>query len=119
MSESKKIEVKAIAKYIKMSPFKIRRVAKLIRGSSVLSAEQLLQNLPQKGAFCLKKVLVSAKSNAVNNHKLIASELFISEIQVNEGPMMKRFQARARGRIFEIQKKSSHVLITVTPKGDS
>jgi len=112
-------KVKAIAKNLKMSPYKIRRVANIVRGLDVLQAEQLLESLPHKGATLLNKVVKSARANAVNNNKWNENELVLSEIQINEGPMMKRFQARARGRIFPVISRTSHISVSVTSKGEN
>ncbi len=102
--------VSAEAKYVRMSPFKIRRVAKLVRGMCVLDALNMLKRLPHKGARLLYGVMYSAKSNAENNSK-ISDSLIVSEILINEGPRIKRFQPRARGRMCEIIKRTSHIYV--------
>lgn len=111
-------EVKAIAKYVKVSPYKVRRVANLVRGLNVNKAEQLLLNLPHKGASLLYKVVKSAKSNAVNNNQCNESDLVVASVQINEGPMMKRARPRARGRMFQVIKRTSHIIVTVSIKGE-
>lgn len=108
----------AIAKYIKISPYKVRRVANLVRGMNVVKAEQLLQSLPHKGALLLSRVVKSAKSNAINNNQYNESDLIISSVQINEGPMMKRSRPRARGRMFQIIKRTSHIIVAVSLKGE-
>lgn len=104
------------AKYIRISPFKVRRVAKLVRGKSVSEAVQILNNLPHKGASLLLKVIHSAKSNAVNNKKLKEVNLQLPLILVNEGPTIKRFRPVGRGRIFGILKRTSHIIVGVNEK---
>jgi large subunit ribosomal protein L22 len=106
-------KARASQKYIRISPYKLRRVANVIRGKQVNIAESILKNIPQKGAKIIQKVLLSAKANAVNNAKMNAGDLYISEILVNEGPQMKRFQPRARGRIYKIIKRSSHISLAL------
>ena len=104
-------EVKASHSFIRISPYKLRRVADLVRGQSVLEAEALLKNLPHKGARIIFQVLHAAIANASHNFKMEPKELIVSEILVNEGPKMKRFQPRARGRIYQILKRTSHLNI--------
>ena len=104
------------SKYIRISPSKVRRVAKLVRGKTVNEAIQILSNLPHKGAFLLLKVINSARSNAVNNNKYKESELQLPLIMVNEGPMFKRFRPVGRGRIFSILKRTSHIIVGVNEK---
>lgn len=111
-NSSKSLEAKAVIKYVKSSPFKLRRVANLIRGKQVSYALQILKNLPHKGAGLLYKALYSAQHNAINNHNL-DGELYVSEIMINQGPQSKRFQPKARGRIYQIIKKTSHIQVTV------
>ena len=107
---SSKSLVKAIAKYVRMSPFKLRRIANVVRGKSVDDAIGILNSMPHKGARLILQVLVSAKANAEHNNKVV-SGLFISELLICEGPRLKRFQARARGRMFQIIKRTSHIQV--------
>ena len=103
----------AIAKYQRISPYKVRRVSNLIRGKNVQQAIDILNNLPHKGARVLLKVVQSAKSNAVNNHKLTEKNLVLDTVMINEAPMIKRFKPRARGRMFRIVKRNSHISVIV------
>ena len=107
------MEVRAVAKYIRVQPKKVRQVANEIRGKSAVQSANLLRFHPSKGATVLHKVLLSAMANAEANHGLDASTLKICEIQINEGPKMKRIQARAMGRANRIFKRTSHVTIVV------
>lgn len=104
------------AKYIRISPSKVRRVAKLVRGKTVKEAIQILSNLPHKGAMLLLKVINSARANAVNNNKLNEIDLQLPLILVNEGPTFKRFRPVGRGRIFGILKRTSHIIVGVNEK---
>ncbi|MBT5856414.1 50S ribosomal protein L22 [bacterium] len=112
-TQSAKSEIFAHAKYVRISPSKLRRIANIVRGSSVADAVPVLKSLPHKGAEILLKVIQSATANAVNNDKKEAGDLFISSLLVNQGPKFKRFQARARGRVFGIEKKTSHIIVGV------
>ena len=100
--------VKAVAKYIRMSPFKLRRIADVVRGKSVDEAIAILSRMPHKGARLILQVLNSAKANAEHNNK-VSTCLYISELIICEGPRLKRYQARARGRMFQIIKRTSHI----------
>jgi len=112
-----KVTVKS--KFIRISPSKLRRVANVVRGKSAEDANSLLRALPHRGAEILTKVLKSGVSNAVNNLKLDHKDLVVSEILVSEGPRFKRFKARARGRVNQIIKQTSHVYIALTPGGEN
>lgn len=108
------MEVKAIAKYVRVQPRKVRIVADEVRGKSATQAAALLRFHPSKGAFMLRKVLISAIHNALENHNLAPEVLKIAAITVDEGPRMKRMQARAMGRGNRIVKKTSHITVVVT-----
>lgn len=95
--------------YLRIAPRKVRLVADLIRGKSVGEAQTILNFTIKKGAQPLLKLLNSAVANAKNNFKLAEAKLFISKIEVNEGPKYKRMRPRARGQGYEIQKKTSHI----------
>ena len=107
-------------KYIRISPDKLRRVGKLIRNKEVNYANVLLKSIPHKGAEILSKSLKSAISNCTSNTELNSNDLYISELLIDQGPSLKRHRARARGRIFQILKRTSHIKLTVsTIKGDN
>lgn len=105
--------VYATAKYLRISPSKVRRVANVVRGKHVKDAFDILRALPQSGAEYIEKVLKSAIANATHNDGKNADELFIAELLVNEGPRLKRFRARARGRVGSIIKRTSHIIVGV------
>ena len=107
------MEVQAITKYVRVQPRKVRIVADEIRGMSAVYAAQKLRFHKSKGAFALRKTLVSAMANALENHNIPAEALKVAAITVDEGPRLKRMQARAMGRGNRIIKKTSHITVTV------
>ncbi|MBN2073050.1 MAG: 50S ribosomal protein L22 [Actinobacteria bacterium] len=108
------MEAKAVEKFIRMSPRKLRYVADMVRKKDVNKAVDLLTFTPQKGALVVKKAIMSAAANATENHKMDEDLLFISRIFVNEGPTLKRFRPRARGRATKIRKRTSHLMVYVS-----
>ncbi len=110
------MEAKAVAKYIRMSPRKVRLVADLIRGKSAEEADQILKYTNRRAATPVRKVLKSAVANAVNNHDLLEDELVVKAAYVDEGPTLKRILPRARGRADIIKKRTSHITIIVEEK---
>lgn len=106
-------EVRARARFQRMSPRKVRRVADVIRGKGAREAEAMLGVLPHRSARLLKKVLHAAIANAENNYHLNPTELVVTKAVIDAGPMLKRFQPRARGRAFPIHKPMCHVLLSV------
>ena len=103
--------VKAQGKYIRQSPYKMRLVLNLIRGLDVQEALNVLTFTKRRAAVEIKQVLESAISNAEANYSLNVSDLYISKAIANEGPTLKRFRPRARGRAGRINKRTSHLLI--------
>jgi large subunit ribosomal protein L22 len=110
---TKKTAISTLA-YISISPFKLRRVANVIRGLDINRAGYLLKALPHRGSEVFDKLLKSAVANAVNNHGMDQTKLVVSKVTVDEGPRTKRFQPRARGRIYQIIKRTSHALVEVS-----
>ena len=108
------MKVKAHARYIRMSPYKVRRVLDLVRGLSVEEAEHVLRLTQRGAAEPIAKALKSAVANAEHNHALDADELYIAEAYADEGPTLKRFRPRARGRATRINKRTSHITIVVS-----
>lgn len=106
----------ARASRVKGSPLKLRRYARLIAGKPVEDALALLSVMPSPNAKKVWKVVQQARANAENNFQAEAADLIITEIYVNEGPRMKRFQPRARGRAFPILKRTSHIFLELGPK---
>lgn len=111
--------VRATAKYIRIAPRKVRLVVDLIRGKGVQEAWSLLEFTPKRAAFPVKKVLESAIANAKNNNDMAPESLVVSQVFVDEGPVMKRFTPRARGRASGIIKRTSHITVVVAPKGEA
>ena len=107
------METVAVAKYISMSPPKIRLVADLIRGKKVGDALNILSFTPKASAPLLSKVLKSAIANAGQKQGVDVDTLIVKNISVDEGPTMKRFRARAMGRGTRILKRTSHIKIIV------
>ena len=110
------MEAKAHLTMLRVTPQKTRLVADLIRGKNVSDAESILRFTPKGSAQPLLKLLRSAKANAVNNHDMFEDDLFVSKIMVNEGPVIKRYLPRARGRADLLRKRTSHVTIFLKEK---
>ena len=110
------MEAKAIAKTVRISALKSRLVMRLVNGKSVSDAMAILNNLNNKAARVIKKVLVSAVANAENNHNLDKSKLYVKEAYVNEGQVMKRIKFGSRGHVDPIKKRTSHITIVVSEK---
>jgi large subunit ribosomal protein L22 len=108
------MEVSATLKFTRLAPLKARLVADQIRGMQVERAVELLSYSNKKAAGVIKKVLDSAIANAEHNEGADIDELKVSVICVDEGPVQKRFKARARGRANRIIKRTSHVKVTVS-----
>lgn len=109
-------QTRAVAKYIRIAPRKMRLVVDLVRGKSVAEALAILKFTPRAGSPVVEKVLKSAIANAENNHNMDVDQLFVKEIFVDEGPTLKRFHPRAQGRAFSILKRTSHVTVVVSEK---
>jgi large subunit ribosomal protein L22 len=101
---------------LRITPQKTRLVADLIRGKDVKAAEDILRFTPKGAAEPLLKLLRSARANAVNNHDMFDDALIVSKIFVDEGPTMKRYLPRARGRADTLRKRSSRVTIVLEEK---
>jgi large subunit ribosomal protein L22 len=118
MATAERQEVRAVAKWVRMSPRKARLVAEHIRGRTVPEARTVLAFTPRAAARELEKVLRSAVANAEANHNLVGDDLIVSAAFVDEGPVMKRWRARARGRGVRIHKPTCHITVTLTaPEG--
>ena len=106
-------EVKAVSKYVRMSPSKVRRVLRQLQGKSYKDALILLEFMPYASCEPIIKVLRSAAANAQNNMNLSENDLFIKSAFADQGPVMKRFRPRAQGRAYRILKATSHITIIV------
>jgi large subunit ribosomal protein L22 len=107
------MNARAQAKHIRQSPYKVRRVLDLVRGLPVDEARVVLEFTNRKAAGTVIKVLDSAVANAEHNFALDADELFVAEAYADEGPTLKRWRPRARGRATKIRKRTSHITIVV------
>ncbi|MBC7333127.1 MAG: 50S ribosomal protein L22 [Actinobacteria bacterium] len=110
------MEARAVEKFIRISPRKVKYVADLVRNKSVEEAVEILSLTPRRAAVALKKAIQSAAANAVENHKMKEENLYISRIMINEGPTLKRFIPRARGRADRILKRTSHIFVYVSER---
>jgi len=113
------MKVRAQAKYIRQSPYKVRRVLDLVRGLPVEEARDILAFTDRKAAQPVRKVLDSAVANAEHNHALDADELFVAQAYADEGPTLKRWRPRARGRATRILKRTSHITIVVSEESEA
>jgi large subunit ribosomal protein L22 len=107
--------VRASARYVRVAPRKVRHLADQIRGLPIDDARSLLRFSPRGAARDVAKLLDSAAANAENNHDLIADDLKIAEIHVDEGPTLKRYRPRALGRATPINKRTSHISLALMP----
>ena len=111
------MEAKASAKYLRISPRKMRRSVDLIRGRHVDDARRILTLSPLRANRTLVKVLDSAVANA-EQKQAIAENLVVSRVWVDEGPTLRRYRPRAYGRATKIRKRTSHVTVVVRSRGD-
>ena len=110
------MESKAVAKFVRITPRKVRVVLDLIRGKNVAEAFAILKFTPKAGSEVVEKVLRSAVANAENNFDMDVEKLFVKTAFVDQGPTLKRIHPRSRGQAFKILKRTSHVTIVVDEK---
>ena len=110
------MEARAVAKYIRMSPTKVRQVADLIRGKSIREALAILRYTPKGSGMPISKVVKSAVANAEHNYELDTDKLYITQIMIDQGPTLKRFKPRAMGRADRIRKRTSHITVVVSER---
>ena len=108
----------AIARHVRMSPMKVRRVVDLVRGMDVKDALTTLKFAPQAASEPVYKVVASAVANAENSESLRAEDLYISQAFVDEGVTMRRIRPRAKGSASRIYKRASHITVVVEPRVD-
>ena len=108
-------EVRAQAKWLRITPRKARLVVEHIRGRTVPEARSVLAFTPRAAAREIEKVLASAVANAEANHNLLGDELVITAAYVDEGPTIKRWRPRARGRVARVKKRTCHVTLKLQP----
>jgi large subunit ribosomal protein L22 len=107
------MEARATGKYMRISPQKVRRIVGSVKGQPVEAGLNKLKFMPQKASGVVEKILRSAVANADDQGNMDVDALVIKNVIVNEGPMLKRFRARARGRATRILKRTSHITVIV------
>ncbi len=112
------IVVRASSRYVRIAPRKARLIADQVRGLQIDRARALLQFSPRAAAQDIGKLIESAAANAENNHDLIADEMKVAEITVDEGPTLRRFRPRALGRATPINKRTCHIAVALSPEED-
>jgi len=115
------MEARAIAKYVRMSPRKVRRIADMIRGKNVGSAINILHFTQKSASVPIEKVLRSAVSNMLNlkgSTKVDPDDLYVKEIRVDEGITLRRFRAASMGRAVRIRKRTSHISVIVAKESE-
>ena len=108
--------VRARARYVRVAPRKARLVADQVRGLPIEDALTTLRFSPRGAAQDIMKLINSAAANAENNHDLVADDLLVSDIHVDEGPTLRRYRPRALGRATRINKRTSHINVALTPE---
>ena len=107
---------KAHAKYLRISPRKVKIVLDLIRGKDVATATAILMQTPKAASEPVLKLLKSAAANAENNHQMDPEKLYVSQVFACPGPIIKRIMPRAQGRAYRINKRTSHITIAVAER---
>jgi large subunit ribosomal protein L22 len=107
------METKAVLKYVRISPQKARLVVDMVRGKKVEEADRLLTFTQKKAARIIKKVVRSAVANATQNPNVDENILYVKKIYVDQGPSLKRWRARAQGRVAPIKKRMSHITVVL------
>lgn len=115
-AQSRDNRPKAVARYVRISPFKVRIVIDLIRGKSYNEALAILEATNKAACPIVKKVLLSAAANAENNLNMAKDDLFIAKIIADQGPTLKRMRPRAQGRANRILKRTSHITVILDAK---
>ena len=110
------MEARAQMKFARISPRKVKIVCDLIRGKDVKIAKAILQNTPKAASELMVKVLDSAVANAENNFGMDPEKLYVSQVFADAGPILKRGMPRAQGRMYRINKRTSHLTVVVAEK---
>jgi large subunit ribosomal protein L22 len=110
------MESKAVARYIRIAPRKVRLVVDLIRGKQVGEALAILKHTPKAASPVVEKLLKSAIANAEHNYNMDVNNLVVGKIFVDQGPTLKRFRPRAMGRASRIHKRTSHITVVLNEK---
>ena len=117
--ENKDTRPRAVAKYIRISPTKVKIVVDLIRGKSVAEAKAILMATQRAASEPVLKVLNSAVANAENNLELSKDNLYVAEVYADQGPTLKRIRPRAKGSASRILKRTSHITVIVAPRKEA
>lgn len=112
------MEARAILRYARISPRKVKIVLDLIRNKPANVAKGILDNTPKAASELLSKLLASAVANAENNHDMDKEKLYVAECYATAGPTLKRIQPHAQGRAFKILKRTSHITLVLKEKED-
>ena len=113
IAENKDRRPRAVAKHVRISPYKVRIVLDIIRGKDYAQAVAILENTPKAASEPIKKVLMSAAANAENNLGMSKDNLFVAACYADQGPTLKRVMPRAQGRAFRILKRTSHITVVL------
>ena len=116
IAENKDKRPYAVAKHVRISPYKVRIVLDIIRGKSYREAVAILENTPKAASDPVRKVLMSAAANAENNHNMDKNNLYVAECFVTPGPTLKRVMPRSHGRAYRILKRTSHITVVLKEK---
>ena len=116
IAENKDRRPRAVAKHIRISPYKVRVVLDIIRGKRYTQAVAILENTPKSASEPIRKVLMSAAANAENNLGMSKDNLFVAACFADQGPTLKRVMPRAQGRAFRILKRTSHITVILDAK---
>ena len=110
------MEARAILRNVRIAPRKVKVVCDLIRGKSAAEANAIMMNTPKAASELLVKLLKSAVANAENNHNMDPEKLYVAEVSVSPGPVLKRIRPRSHGRAFRILKRTSHITLVLKEK---
>ncbi len=113
IAENKDRRPRAVAKHVRISPYKVRIVLDIIRGKGYKEAVAILENTPKAASLPVKKVLMSAAANAENNLGYSKDNLYVAACYADQGPTLKRVMPRAQGRAFRILKRTSHITVVL------
>lgn len=116
IAENKDRRPKAVARHVRISPYKVRIVLDIIRGKGYREAVAILENTPKAASEPIKKVLMSAAANAENNLGMSKDNLYVAACFADQGPTLKRVMPRAQGRAFRILKRTSHITVVLDAK---
>ena len=113
------MEARAIARYVRIAPRKVRLVVDQIRGKNIAEARTILAFSERSAAETVAKVLNSAVANAEHNYDMRADNLVVKATYVDEGPTLKRIRPRAKGSASRINKRTSHITVVVAPRKEA